>query len=259
LGSAAELVIAVGTPAAFAMPEVFDDLRRAYARARIVTCAHSVRPGDGEEVALVALALAFERCRANVVFRPMPSAGMEVEVGRAVCRALPHEDLRHAFVFAGGSGLDGDAIAVGLATGLSPQISVMGGVLDGGVGLDAPPSGRAMVAIGFRGARIDLGLALHANGGALLGLPASGRLLEGEPGNRVGRFAILFEDCGGGEEPARTDFERIAWACLGARPALIRVPVQAVLGRCDGMALPLCLPDGLALAAVGESRTRSPN
>ncbi len=250
LGGAADLVLAVGTAQALGSPDVFGDLRRAYPHARLVSCSRPRTDDDDDE--LSAVAVSFERCTAQVVLRQVAPHTTGADISRDLGLALAHEDLRHVFVFGGSAGLEGAAVASGLATALPPSVSIVGGLLAGRVGLDAPPDVPAVVAVGLRGARLDLDVVVEA-GDALA--PGEGRVALSRRPPAVGsRFALLMagpQDDGGEARSALADLARDS---LGARAALLHLPVRTAIGRCDRMALPLSLPRGLALAAVGEAR-----
>ena len=243
LGGAADLVLAVGTEEAFATPQVFRDLRRAYPHARLVTCSRPSSTDDAEELA--AVALSFERCQVSVA-RVAAGSVCGADAGRALGLAVAHAELRHVFVFLDRTESDCASVASGLAASLPPGVSVVGGALSGRVGLDEPPDGTTAVAIGLRGARLALDLVLDTGEGRQLG---SGPPPAGRSGTAGTRFAMLL----GGTGEGRATLIQLSRDALGARAPLIDVPVRQTLGRIQGMALPLAFARGLALAAVGEA------
>jgi hypothetical protein len=169
---AVQLLLAFGPPTA---PPVtwFEQVASLWPHARLVytTAGGQIDRGEVLDDAVVVTGLAFDTVRVGVHSAAFEPSGGEVAPCHAFGRELgariaATEGLRHVIVFADGLHVNGAAFTRGLGESLPEGITVSGGLAsDGlefvttGVGLDAPPQPRSVVAVTFSGAALAVGTA----------------------------------------------------------------------------------------------------
>ena len=162
-----QLVLLFGSREQFAKPEFHQGMRARFPEARIL----SVSAGDviiGNRVlegAGFATAVEFASTRVEAVAEYVGSAKDSESTGEALAKRLPHEGLRHVLLFSEGLNINGTGLIRGLTGVLPPSVSVTGGLASDGarfektlVGLDSPPSPNCIVAAGFYGESIRVGM-----------------------------------------------------------------------------------------------------
>lgn len=161
----AQLVLVFGARDVLGADDWLAPLRQRYPSARIVACSSGGNIA-GERVTTegaVATAVQLESSSCRVAETGLESAASSERAGRTLARALAGPDLQHVLVLAEGLGVNGSALARGLAAELPAGVSVSGGLAADGdrfertvVGLDGAPSSQRAVAIGFYGGRLDV-------------------------------------------------------------------------------------------------------
>lgn len=164
----AQLVLAFGDRKTLeSSPGLVADLRARFPYARVVTCSTGgeILGNRVLEGTVTATALHFTSTQVVAIEQRIGGADQSVTVGEALGRALPPRGLRHVMVFCEGLRVNGTGIATGLAAGLAPGVTVTGGLAGDGerfqrtlVGLDERPSEGRVVAIGFYGAQLMVGM-----------------------------------------------------------------------------------------------------
>lgn len=169
---AVQLVLAFG-PATAPPAAWFAEVAGRWPGARLVYATGGGQIDQGEVVddAVVLTGLAFESVRVGVHSAAFEPTGGEVApchaFGRALGERLAGEaELRHVIVLADGLHVNGAAFTRGLGEALPAGVTVSGGLAsDGlefvttGVGVDAPPAPRTIVAITLSGEALAVGTA----------------------------------------------------------------------------------------------------
>jgi hypothetical protein len=171
LSDEAQLVLAFGARDALAESSAFDWLAARNPRARIVSCSTGgeIRGTRALDGSVVATALAFDHARVEVVSHPLDAAADaavgSAAAGRRLAAALPADGLRHVLVLSEGVQINGSGLVRGLCEALPAGVAVTGGLAGDGdrfvetvVGADAPPTPRTVVAVGFYGERLRIGM-----------------------------------------------------------------------------------------------------
>jgi hypothetical protein len=128
--ASAQLVIVFARGDLLERGDLCGELRRTYPEANIVGCSTAgeiagARVLDGS---LVATAVRFDSSRVEAAVVELQSAADCLEAGRALGRALRHDDLSHVFVLSEGVAVNGTELARGLAASLPPGVAVTGGL-----------------------------------------------------------------------------------------------------------------------------------
>jgi hypothetical protein len=194
---------------------VIEPLRQRFPDAHIVSCSTGGEIlGDLVlEDAVVATVLRFDATRVVPVERELHGPNESFAAGYALARELPEADLRHVLLFSEGLGVNGSALADGLAKGLPAGVTVTGGLAADGerfektvVGLDREPAPGRIVAVGLYGDGLRIGM------GSLGGWENVGErfLVTRSEGN------VLFELDG---QPALTLYKKLIGAHAYGLPA----------------------------------------
>jgi hypothetical protein len=162
----ADLVLAFGDPAAIGDPERLHEVRAAYPRAALLGCstAGEIRETSVLDGALVATAVAFERTRVAAARVRVAGAAGSAAAGERLAAALAADGLVHVLVLSDGLGVNGSALAAGLASRLPPGVAVTGGLAGDGprfertlVLTDAGAEAGTVAGVGFYGDRLAVG------------------------------------------------------------------------------------------------------
>ncbi len=249
MGGDADLVLAFGDPEAFGDTEAWQDLRRAYPRACLVTAGVPSRLRSPDEPSMRAVAVQLGDIRCRAVVEPVEGTRGAVAAGRAVGFDLGAPGLRHVLVLGGGPGLVGQGMAAGLASSLPAGVTVSGGVFGAGVGLDGPPEPGRLVGVGLSGEGLEAGVEV-AGEVADVGVSevrALARGCWGRPGDGSPGFGLLLA-CG----ELGLEASLAARQALGGRVAMLAVPVRESIARTSAAVAPLCFRSGALLAAFRE-------
>ena len=166
LGESPELVLVFGGNALLKDPARFAEIRAWYPNSHIIsasTAGEIIRTEVSDDT-LVLTAVKFEKTTVHCVEARITQAEESEEVGKKLTEALPKEGLVHAMIFSDGLSVNGTALVKGLLSGLPKNVSVTGGLVGDGsrfketlVGLDAIPTQRKLVCVGFYGSGIKVG------------------------------------------------------------------------------------------------------
>ena len=161
-----QLVFVFFSSAVAESDEAFAWLRERFPRAILFGCstAGEIRDTHVEDDGIVATAVTFEHttlhCSSAEVVRPEDS----FDVGRSLAASIPHEHLAHAVVFSDGLRVNGSELVRGLTAGLSPTVTVTGGLSGDGARFERtsvlcdgrPMTGRVAI-LGLYGDAISVG------------------------------------------------------------------------------------------------------
>jgi hypothetical protein len=163
----AQLVLLFGAPSPAADPSIFAELRCAYPKARIISCSTGGEIVGTRVVdeSLVATAATFDFTSIAATAHHIADASESGAVGAAIAASLPHEGLVHVFVLSDGLRVNGSALVRGITGGLPAHVGVTGGLAGDAdrfactvVGLDGPAGSGNVVAVGFYGDRLRVGM-----------------------------------------------------------------------------------------------------
>lgn len=143
------------------------ELRQLYPEARIVAASTSGEIAGTEvtEGRIVATAVAFDKTRAQCVATSIADAGESYGAGRELARQLDGAGLAHVFVVSDGQRVNGTELARGFNENLPRGANLSGGLAGDGtrfertvVGLDETPTFGRIVAVGFYGDSLRVGV-----------------------------------------------------------------------------------------------------
>jgi hypothetical protein len=106
------------------------ELHQDFEGAAVIGCSTS---GEivGDEViddSVIATAVAFDHTRVRTADTKIAEAKLSYQVGEELARQLNDASLRHVFVVSDGLNVNGSDLARGLASGVSPGVSITGGL-----------------------------------------------------------------------------------------------------------------------------------
>jgi hypothetical protein len=163
----AQIVMVFGDRFLLASGEYLPGLRERFPTAQIVSCSSGgdILGGKVVDSGLVATAIRFENATVHAVEESVADAADSERAGRSLAARLEQDGLKHVLVFAEGLRINGSSLARGLSAGLPENVSVSGGLAGDGdrfestlVGLDAAPAPGRIVAIGFYGDALSVGV-----------------------------------------------------------------------------------------------------
>ena len=162
----AQLVLAFGGREAVSNASFYDDLRTQYKDANIILCstAGEILGTDVYDDSVAVTAIAFENTPLAFAKADIEKAEQSEEIGTALAKELPQEDLQHVLVFSDGLLVNGTKLTRGLSSNLPDGVSVTGGLVGDGsnfektvVGLDEVPSSGNIVVVGMYGSACKIG------------------------------------------------------------------------------------------------------
>jgi len=190
-----QFVLVFGSEGLLQADSVLEDVRRAWPDARLFGCSTAGEICDTRvaDDTLVVSAVSFEHTFVDGAAVRIDSDSFRT--GERLAAALPHEELRHALVFADGLAVNGTELARGLRAGLPPQVAVTGGLAGDGnrfrqtcVVWDGVADSGVAGILGFYGDRLHVGHGCMGGWGAFgperLITRSSGRVLfelDGQP------------------------------------------------------------------------------
>lgn len=149
-------------------PELWKHAHERWPRADVVTCSSAGEIAGARVLddSLVATAVQFASTRIvarSVTLREVPDAR---SAGERLAAELDAQDLRHVFVLSDGIHVNGSELVRGMTGRLPVGVALTGGLSADGsrfqrtiVNLNAPSNESSVVAIGFYGARLQVGYA----------------------------------------------------------------------------------------------------
>ncbi len=130
-----------------------------------VSAADFIAGSEVHEVGGVATMIWFDGTAVSSAVESVDQADDSERAGKTLGLSLYTEELRHVLLFSEGLNINGTALLRGLSECLGPGVSVTGGLASDGerfgrtlVGLNERPTANRVVAIGFAGSRIEIGV-----------------------------------------------------------------------------------------------------
>ena len=151
--------------------EIFEELRLRYPKAKIIGCSSSGNIlGDViTSSTMTATAISFEKGFVEMSVKDVLPTDNYDEVGHALVKALPSENLKHIFILADGLTINGSLLAEGVNTALTSNIAITGGLAGDGMNFEETwviaddfAVQNRMVAIGFYGDSLHIGSGCYA-------------------------------------------------------------------------------------------------
>jgi hypothetical protein len=166
-GLAPQFVLLFGGRHLLANPGSLDDARRAYPGAHLIAVSTSgeITGTEVTEDQLTLTAVALEKTRIVCAATTVASASDSRAKGSELAARLAGPELAHVFVVSDGACVNGTELARGFNAHLPPGVALTGGLAGDGarfektlVGLDEPPQSGRVVAIGFYGRHLKIGV-----------------------------------------------------------------------------------------------------
>src|SRR3989344_4899596 len=160
------LVLVFGGNAPLKDKALFDEIRSWYPTSRIIfaSTAGEIIGTEVSDDTLVVTAVTFEKTALEFVEESITQTEESEAVGKKLGSALPKKDLVHAMIFSDGLLVNGTSLVKGLLAELPENVAVTGGLVGDGsrfketlVGLDAMPTTKKLVCVGFYGSSIKIG------------------------------------------------------------------------------------------------------
>jgi hypothetical protein len=128
--SAPDIVFVFGARAFLQGGDFIRDLRRPFEGAAVIGCSTA---GEimGDEViddSVIATAVTFDQTQVRTADAKINDTKSSYEVGEELARQLNEPSLRHVFVLSDGLNVNGSDLARGLASGVSEDVSITGGL-----------------------------------------------------------------------------------------------------------------------------------
>ncbi len=161
-----DLVLLFGSPSRLASG-LIDDVRARFAGAVVLggSTAGEIVGARVHDDSLTLTAVRFARARVAAAEVRLAAASSSYDAGLRLARALDPNGLIHLFVLSDGTQVNGSDLARGLAAGLPAGVQVTGGLCGDGanfrqtlVALDGPAESGKVVAVGFYGAGLRIGV-----------------------------------------------------------------------------------------------------
>jgi hypothetical protein len=162
----AQLALVFGSIAQVQDPATWTELAGLYPGARLVGCSTAGELADVDlyDHALVATAMRLEHGTIEVAAVQLGEAADSAGLGALLASRLPAAGLVHVLVISEGLKVNGSALVVGLRSVLPAAVGLSGGLSGDGaafertaVCLDGPTPTEQIVAIGWYGARLQIG------------------------------------------------------------------------------------------------------
>ena len=161
----AQLVIAFGQREVMENPSRFEEIRKMYPTAGILSASTSGEILDNEvfDESIALTSVFFEKTALQ--FAKTNSTGKESkQIGNDLAAQFPLEGLKHVFVLSEGSTVNGTALVEGMIEKLGTKITITGGLAGDGaafqktiVGYNEAPQAFEVVAVGFYGDDLTVG------------------------------------------------------------------------------------------------------
>lgn len=167
LSSRAQLVLAFGSVERSRQSECLERARASYPNAHVLGCttAGQIHDTHVSDDAVTLTAVAFEHTRVALVRASIQGADGGRRAGEELARALDPQGLRHVFVLSEGLKVNASELVRGIDAALPEHVTVSGGCAGDGNRLetthvwgDGAPQESAVVAIGFYGERLQIGV-----------------------------------------------------------------------------------------------------
>lgn len=159
-----DLVLYFGSRESLTDGARYHELRTLFPKSCIMGCTTGGQiHGDELDDDLNAIAIRFDSTKIKAVAVAIESAAHSRQCGEEIGRALTASDLAGVFVLSDGLNVNGSELVAGINMQVG-DISITGGLAGDGaqfaetlVGIDSPPRGRMVAAVGFYGKAIQIG------------------------------------------------------------------------------------------------------
>lgn len=167
LGDAAQIVFLFGSAELLKRSGGFDAVRKAYPKAHLFGCstAGEIQSGGVGDETIALTAIAFEQTRVTVARTRIESPAESFAAGEKLARQFDQKNLRHIFVLSEGLKVNASELVNGINSALPKNVSISGGCAGDGnrlqtthVWCDGEPEESAVVALGFYGDRLRIGV-----------------------------------------------------------------------------------------------------
>ena len=169
LGTSAQTVLLFGSTSDLEAGRCFDVVRTVYPNAHIFGCTtggeiYGTRVTDST---VTVTAIAFEHGHVAAAHVHIPSIDRSFEAGAQLAQSLDSSGLRHIFVLSEGLLVNASELVRGINSALPAEVTVSGGFAADGnrwmethVWCDGAPEQSSVVALGFYGDRLRVGLSV---------------------------------------------------------------------------------------------------
>lgn len=166
LSDSADLVMVFGARPILADPARFDELRAKYPKAQIVlgSTAGEISEDMVNDDTLAITSIQFEKTQVRAVNIAIGAAVHSFDAGVQLAGMLQGDGLCHIFLLSDGLNVNGSEIVKGINSALSDEVTCTGGLAGDAahfgqtlVGLNAAPTERQIVAVGFYGENLKVG------------------------------------------------------------------------------------------------------
>lgn len=166
-GFTAQMVLAFGRRDQLENPSLLSGLRRMYPAAHLIfsSTAGEITNGEVADGAVSATAIAMTKTRVACAATAVRTQLESYNAGRELARRLRGQDLVHVLVVSDGQLVNGTELARGFNDTLPQGVTLTGGLAGDGekfdrtvVGLDELPSSGQIVAVGFYGKHLTVGI-----------------------------------------------------------------------------------------------------
>ena len=166
LGERADLVLVFASTAIMRRHDFFDEIKKAYPKARLLGCSTSgeIMSDRVCDDTLVLTAVHFEKSHLKGARMQIEKMEDSYRIGQALSGKFEHDGLRHIFVLSDGLNVNGSELVKGLAEGLPEGVTITGGLSGDGadfketfVMLDEPPARNIVAAVAFYGPALRIG------------------------------------------------------------------------------------------------------
>lgn len=147
-------------------PSPLQELRARFPQAMVAGCstAGEILQSSVQDDTIVALAVTFAESRVRAELIEVAKAADSFAAAAELGRRLAEPDLKHVLILSDGLGVNGTPLTRGFQSTLPPNVSLTGGLAGDGVrfertlvGLNAEIGTHRVVAIGFYGAKLQVG------------------------------------------------------------------------------------------------------
>jgi len=125
------LVMVFGNRYALESENIYQEVRELYPEGHLVfgTTSGEILEDSVYDESIVLTAIEFEKSTFKVVHENMKTHGMNVEdLGRSLVNNLTEDNLKHTFIIAEGTNVNGSGLIKGLETNLDKKVSISGGL-----------------------------------------------------------------------------------------------------------------------------------
>lgn len=162
----ASLVLAFGSRHALQAPQRYEELKKKYPQAHILTASTSgeIHGTHVVDDTIVATAIQFERTEVLISSVMIDHMSNSHKMGQLLSKKFDHPNLKHLLVISDGTRVNGSKLVKGLQTHIPRQVPITGGLAGDAdrfetslVGINEPPTAGQIVAIGLYSQHLKVG------------------------------------------------------------------------------------------------------